>query len=96
MQIPTKCERLLKIAYDSPEEFVASVTYLDAKGNVTVRTVSPMSLTAEYARVYCLGREAIRTLRMPSILKVQLRLSCDVLPPEGIAELVNHSFRFRR
>lgn len=97
MQIPSKAEKLLRIAYDDPEQWVASVTYLDANGNVTVRTVSPMQyLTAQHVRVYCLGREGIRTLRLPSILRVQLRLSCDVLPPEGIASLVSHSFRYRR
>lgn len=92
----TKQEKLLLIAYQSPERFVAQVTYLAADGTVSQRAVSPLAyLTNGRLHVYCLGRESVRTLKMSCILKVQLRLTCDVLCPEAIQELVSHKSRVR-
>lgn len=89
--------KLLLIAYNSPETFVAQITYLAADGTVTDRAVSPICyLDNERLRVYCLGREAIRTLKLACILRVRLKLSADVLCPEAIADLVSHHRKLRR
>lgn len=92
----TLARQLLEIAYDEPETFVCQITYIDRKGTVTDRTISPMRyLTSDLVRVYCLGRQEIRSLKVHGILRCQLRLAIDVLAPEKIAMLVDHRNRLR-
>ena len=87
---PTRSQALLAIAMDYPDQFVAAVKYLDERGNVTDRIISPVRyLTANRVCVYCLGREAPRTFRIAGILKVTLKHTCDVLAPEAIKILVD-------
>lgn len=88
--------RLLLIAYNDPATFVAQITYIDQKGTVSDRAVSPMAyLDSDRIRVYCLGREGLRTLKLSRIMRVRLRLTADVLCPEAIQTLVDHSARLR-
>lgn len=94
MQIASKHWGLLQIALQEPQIFVAHIRYLAEDGSLSERTVSPLKLlTTDRIMVYCLGREAIRTLRLSRILTVRLRLSLDVLPPEGVKKLVEHDKR---
>jgi predicted DNA-binding transcriptional regulator YafY len=97
MRISEKHLSLLHVAMDDPQNLVAYVRYLDERGNVTERTVSPIrQLTAARMMVYCLGREAVRTLKLSRVLSVRLRFACDVLPPEGVKRLVEHYHRSKR
>lgn len=87
---------MIVAAMQSPEQFVLQVTYLAADGTVTDRAVSPLGyLTKDRLRVYCLGREGVRTLKVGCILKLRLRFTIDVLCPEAIGELVSHHKRLR-
>ena len=89
-------ERMLLIAMAQPELFVAQITYLDARGTVTDRVVSPvLYLTEDVLRAYCLGREAVRSFRSKRILRVRLKLSADCLCPEALATLVSHTNKLR-
>ncbi len=89
--------KLVQVAMDHPELFVANIVYLDSKGNVTQRPVSPIRyLPDRRVRVYCLGRLALRTLKLSMILRVQLQLSHDVLAPEQVKELVSHRRKLRQ
>ena len=97
MQIANKHWGLLQIALQEPQLWVAHVRYLAEGGNLTERTVSPLKLlTNDRLLVYCLGREAGRSLRLSRILIVNLRLSMDVLPPEGVKTLVEHKSRAKK
>ena len=97
MQICNKHWGLLQIALQEPQLYVAHIRYLAEDGKLTERTVSPLKLlTDDRLMVYCLGREAIRTLLLSRILIVKLRLSMDVLPPEGVKTLVEHKNRAKK
>ena len=97
MQIANKHWGLLQIALQEPHLWVAHIRYLAEGGNLTERTVSPLKLlTNDRLLVYCLGREAVRSLRLSRILIVRLRLSMDVLPPEGVKTLVEHKSRAKK
>lgn len=81
---------------ESPETWVLQITYVSADGTVTNRAVSPMRyLTHELLRVYCLGRQGVRSIKVDGILRAQLRLACDVLAPEQIKMLVDHRRKLR-
>lgn len=85
----TKSQALLNVAMEAPEQFVAAIKYLDSRGNVTERIVSPIRyLTPRLVSVYCLGREAPRSLRISGMLQVRLKITSDVLAPEAIRNLV--------
>ncbi len=96
-QIASKHWGLLQIALQEPQLWVAHIRYLAEDGKLTERTVSPLKLlTNDRLLVYCLGREAVRSLRLSRILIVRLRLSMDVLPPEGVKTLVEHKSRAKK
>jgi predicted DNA-binding transcriptional regulator YafY len=95
VQLLNKYYRMLIFALYSPEEWVVQVWYIDRKGNVTKRPVSPYRLERDHAKVYCLGRDAIRRLNYERILRVQLRHASTVLTPEAIVSLVDHRRRLR-
>lgn len=95
--ISHRVARFFEIAAMEPEQFVVQVRYIDSDGSVTDRPVSPLrQLTPTTWRVYCLGREAIRTFDLQRVMRVQLRFSIDVLAPEKIQTLAHHSARQRR
>lgn len=74
-----------------PERWVAKVRYVDSRGVVTDRVVSPLGYVNERTvRVFCLGREAIRAMRLSAILRVQLKLAMDVLVPEALQTIIEH------
>lgn len=96
MRISQRAAGLLLVAYSDPGEWVAWIRYLDGQGNVTERTISPLRyLTEDRVIVYCLGREGVRTLWLSRILTCRLRMTADVLPPEGVRALVLHPKRLR-
>lgn len=79
---------LIDVALQAPDDFVLQIVYLDGSGNVTERVVSPIRyLTPTRLSVYCLGREAVRTLALCRIMRVRIGPAADVLAPELIKNL---------
>lgn len=84
-------EKLILIAMQSPAEYVLQIVYIDSKGTVTDRAVSPYRYDRRgNLQVFCLGAEHLRTLRLSRILRLRIRLAVDVLSPEAIVRLVDH------
>lgn len=89
MKLLNEYYRMMLVALQNPEDWVAHVTYIDETGSVSRRSVSPVAVEDGAFKVYCLGRDALRTMTFERILRVQLRHASDVLPPEGVEELVS-------
>lgn len=89
MRIIKRYEKLLLIAYNDPERFVAFVKYMGEGGRVTERTISPIKyVDHNHLLAWCLGRDALRSFKLNRIIHVRLRFTADVLPPEGVSELM--------
>lgn len=89
--------RMVLVAYNDPEQFVLQVTYLDSKGNVTDRVLSPTSFVdQDTIKAYCLGRLGVRTFKLDRIIRIRLRHASDVLAPEAVEVIVSHNPRRRR
>jgi len=87
----------IELAMREPDNLVLKITYLDSRGSATERIVSPIRyLTTERLQVYCLGREAVRTLKLVGIMGVQFVPSSSVLAPEAIRQLCVHTRRGSR
>jgi len=74
-----------------PDEFVAEIVYEDAKGQRTLRRISPIKFTgagpARRCFALCLAREDVREFLLTQILEVELIPSSNVLMPEAIAKI---------
>lgn len=99
MRIASKYYRMLLVALNDPGQWVAQVTYLDGRARLTNRAISPLRMETDQEGgsmlVMDLGSDGLRTLVYVRVLRVQLRLSSDVLPPEGVRVLVDHPKRMR-
>jgi len=87
----TQYEAAIAICMKNPEQFVLDINYLDAKGNLTQRCVSPIGyLTPRLLSVYCLGRCEVRSLKLSRIMRMRFVVANEVLSPMAIKNLCVH------
>ena len=84
------------LASRDPERWVLRVWYIDSKGSVTERSVSPIRLTKRGLLVYCLGRQDVRAMLWARICGMRLQWAPDVLCPDAIKTLVDRRSEFVR
>lgn len=99
MRIASKHYRMLLVALNDPEQWVAQVTYLCRGARLTNRAISPLRMDSDQGAgrmlVMDLGSDGLRTMCYLRVMRVQLRLAADVLSPEGVRVLVEHPKRRR-
>ena len=78
----SKRRKLIQIAMDNPDEFVAVIVYYSDKGIATERTISPINWDGPGKfTATCLCREALRVFYLGRVRRVRIQLASEVQPP---------------
>lgn len=81
-------ELWLRMAMESPDDWVLRVRYTDKSAAVTERIVSPIRFDQSRLRVFCLGRGGVRVFDLKRLDVLELVDAAQVVAPCGVADVV--------